>query len=64
MTIETKYNIGDEVYCTIDSEIYELKVIGIKVMIFPIFRCIEYEVVEGDNEPPFYIKEEELLKSL
>lgn len=64
MTIKTKYNIGDKVYCKIGSEIYELKVIGVKVKISPIFRCIEYEVVEGDNEPPFYIKEEELLKSL
>lgn len=32
MTIETKYNIGDEVYYKRFGEVYELKIVGVKVI--------------------------------
>ena len=71
MTIETKYNIGDEVWYKGFSNIYQLKVIGIKIIMHSSLELIEYDVVEVDDDIPLSIQEillfptkEELLKSL
>ena len=71
MTIETKYNIGDEVWYKGFPNIYQLKVIGIKIIMRSSLELIEYDVVEVDDDIPLGIQEillfptkEELLKSL
>ena len=71
MTIETKYNIGDEVYYKRFGEIYELKIKGVKFTKNPPICFTEYYVVEKDDNITICIAEEllfptkeELLKSL
>lgn len=71
MTIETKYNIGDEVYYKRFGEVYELKIIGVKVIEKKPISSIEYYVIEDDDnismclaEQLLFPTKEELLKSL
>ena len=71
MTIETKYNIGDEVWFKRFSEIYKLRIVGVSVLEKPPISFIEYYVVEeGDDisiclaEQILFPTKEELLKIL
>lgn len=71
MTIETKYNIGDKVYYKRFCEIYELRIVGVKVVEKPPISLIEYYVVEEGDDISICLAEqllsptkEELLKSL
>lgn len=71
MKIETKYNIGQEVYYKRFGEIYELEIKGVKFTKKPPIYLTEYYVVEkGDNvtmciaEELLFPTKEELLKSL
>ena len=71
MTIETKYNIGDEVWIMVRGECYQLKVVGIRTNSLKYYKSIEYFVSEDGDELSFTFGEselfptkEELLKSL
>ena len=71
MTIETKYNIGDEVYYKRFCEIYKLRIVGVRVIEKPPISFIEYYVVEEEDDISISLAEqllfstkEELLKSL
>jgi hypothetical protein len=71
MTIETKYNIGDEVYYKRFGEIYKLRITGVKVIEKAPISSVEYYVVEDNDSISMLIAEqllsptkEELLKSL
>ena len=71
MTIETKYNIGDKVFYKRFCEIYELRIIGVKVIEKAPISSVEYYVVEDADGISILIAEqllsptkEELLKSL
>lgn len=71
MKIETKYDIGDEVWIMIYGECYQLRVVGIRITKLKNHKAIEYFVSEdGDelsftfDESEFFPTKEELLKSL
>lgn len=71
MTIETKYNIGDKVYYKRFGEVYELKIIGVKVIERKPISSVEYYVIEDDDnismclaEQLLFPTKEELLNSL
>lgn len=70
MTIETKYNIGDEVYYKRFGEVYKLKIIGVKVIERKPISSVEYYVIEDDDNISMCLAEQllsptkELLKSL
>lgn len=60
MTIETKYNIGDEVWCAnIFGEPFQLKIYGIAIEILGKRTFISYYV--GLNEVSSTLKREDLL---
>lgn len=60
MTIETKYNIGDEVwYANIFGEPFQLKIYGIAIEILGDRTFISYYV--GLNEVSSTLKREQLL---
>ena len=71
MKIETKYDIGDEVWIMIFGECYQLIVAGIRTTTLKGYKSIEYYVAEDGDELSFTFEEsvlfptkEELLKSL
>lgn len=60
MTIETKYNIGDEVWCAnIFGEPFQVKIYGIAIEILGNRTFISYYV--GLNEVSSTLKKEQLL---
>lgn len=60
MTIETKYNIGDEVWCAnVFGEPFQLKIYGIAIEILGKRTFISYYV--GLNEVSSTLKKEQLL---
>ena len=72
MTIETKYNIGDEVWCLIGGIPIPVVVVSISVVYNKYYKSIRYklgEKIDGDitislGESNLYPTKEELLKSL
>jgi hypothetical protein len=68
MTIETKYNIGDEVWCMKDNRCRCTKVESIRIMIHHYTSSIEigYFIEAGEwiEEERIFPTKEELLKSL
>ena len=71
MTIETKYNIGDEVWCYIASECLLLRVVGICILWDKSSKSIRYILSEDGvdltitlGESVLFPTKEELLKSL
>ena len=69
MTIETKYNIGDEVWVLDGLEPISREVLRIDIEVYNAKTIIEYDVMVGDVLTGFYEREifptkEELLKSL
>jgi hypothetical protein len=71
MTIETKYNIGDEVWCAnIFGEPFQLKIYGVFIEILGNRTFIYYYVglnevsITLKNEQLLFPTKEELLKSL
>ena len=74
MTIETKYNIGDEVWLMYENRAVTAKVISMKVtveelMFGTIIENIYYRIKNQRfdreiSEPHIYASKEELLKSL
>lgn len=71
MTIETKYNIGDEVWCYIVGECFPLRVVGIRILWDKSYKSINYILSEDGvdltitlGESVLYPTKEELLKSL
>lgn len=72
MTIETKYNIGDEVWGEWYMEIVKFKVKGISIIVEGIQPSILYDLVDaqdytndaGMTEEDLFPTKEELLKSL
>lgn len=71
MTIETKYNIGDEVWANILDEPYNFIVKGIKFVCDRFHKHITYTLLEegGDififlDEKELFPTKEELLNSL
>lgn len=71
MTIETKYNIGDEVWFMLCDEPELTTVEAIKVSFTRNMRYLDYYVVPKDSTVGCYVEEgslhstkEELLKSL
>ena len=71
MKIETKYDIGDEVWIMIRGECYQLRVAGIRTTTLKGYKSLEYFVSEEGEELSFTFEEselfptkEELLKSL
>ena len=71
MTIETKYNIGDEVWAKRYCNFYKLKITQVVIKASLSFTYIEYMAVEeGDYiqlifpERDLFSTKEELLKSL
>ena len=69
MTIETKYNIGDEVWCSIYNGI-KMKITAIHILAVAVDNVtIEYSVMWNGGawsrmENEIFSTEEELLKSL
>lgn len=69
MTIETKYSIGDEVWCNIYNGI-KLKITAVHVIVTTVDNVIiEYSVMRNGiawckTENELFPTEEELLKSL
>ena len=71
MTIETKYNIGDEVWVNVYDKPYSFIVKGIRLVCDKFRKRITYALLEegGDtliylDEKELYPTKEELLKSL
>lgn len=77
MIIETKYNIGDEVWAIIENEVQKLRIQECKVFTARAtrsddgkFQVIEYRIVyyfgdgEWASESKCFATKEELLKSL
>ena len=71
MTIETKYNIGDEVWANVLNEPYNFIVKGIKFVCDRFHKRITYTLLEEGGDTLIYLDEnelfptkEELLKSL
>jgi hypothetical protein len=77
MTIETKYDIGDEVWVIIENEVQKLRIQECKVSTaratrseYGKFQVIEYRIVyyfgdgEWVSESKCFPTKEELLKSL
>ena len=77
MTIETKYNIGDEVWCILDNEVQHCEIIDIDITIAgkycnakdrfeSVIKMVEYKVSYGHivAEYKLYPTKEDLLKSL
>jgi hypothetical protein len=71
MTIETKYNIGDEVWANVLDKPYNFMVKGIKFVCDGFYKRITYTLLEeGEDififldEEELYPTKEELLKSL
>lgn len=72
MTIETKYNIGDEVWGEWYMEIAMFKVKGISIIVAGIKPSILYDLVDTQDytndaimtEECLFLTKEELLKSL
>ena len=72
MTIETKYNIGDEVWCFMGSIPIPIIVVGIRIIYDEHYNSILYHLAEELGEPfaitldesVLYPTKEELLKSL
>lgn len=71
MTIETKYNIGDEVWVNVYGETYNFIVKGIRFVCDKLYKRIVYTLLEEGGDTPIYLDEselfptkEELLKSL
>ena len=71
MTIETKYNVGDEVWVSVKGEPTQGKVRGIDVHIGKmgdtIYGRVTYDVISYEmpyNESAVFPTKEELLKSL
>lgn len=71
MTIETRYNIGDEVWANVIGEPYNFIVKGIRFVCDIFHKRIVYTVLEEGGDTLIYLDEkelfptkEELLKSL
>lgn len=71
MRIETKYDIGDEVWIMILGECYQLRVVGISTTTLKGYKSTNYYVSEDGEDLSFTFEEsvlfptkEELLKSL
>lgn len=71
MQIETKYNIGDEVWVHVFGETYNLIVKGIRFVCDKLYKRIVYALLEEGEDTTIYLDEcelfptkEELLKSL
>lgn len=77
MTIETKYNIGDEVWCILDNEVQHCEITDIYIAIAgkycelkcrfkSVLKTVEYKVSYGHivAEYKLFPTKEELLKSL
>lgn len=77
MTIETKYNIGDEVWCILDNEVQHTEIIDIEITIAgkcnhsidryePAIARVEYRVNCGHlvAEYKLFPTKKELLKNL
>ena len=69
MIIETKYNIGNDVWIRVRGECYKLKVTGIRISYYKNFFSIDYIVSEDGesldytfNESLLFHTKEELLK--
>ena len=69
MTIETKYNIGDEVWFMDGLEPTSKEILRIDIEVYNVKNIIEYDVMVGGVLTGFYEHEifptkEELLKNL
>ena len=72
MTIETKYNIGDEVWCFIGSTPIPIVVVGIRIICDEYYKSIYYHLAEELGKPfaislgesVLFPTKEELLKSI
>ena len=72
MTIETKYNIGDEVWCFIGGIPIPVIVVGIRISYSKGYQSITYNLAEDVDEPfaislgesVLFPTKEELLKSM
>lgn len=69
MTIETKYNIGDQVWFMDGLEPVSKEILRIDIEVYNVKTIIEYDVMLGDIITGFYEHQifptkEELLKSL
>lgn len=71
MTIETKYNIGDEVLGYIARECFLLRVVGIRILWHKSDKSINYILAEDGvdltitlGESRLFLTKEELIKSL
>lgn len=72
MQINTKYNIGDEVYALFNNKVKNFIITGISIVAkekFPILiRYISFNIITGEymkiDEKEIFPTKEELLKSL
>ena len=71
MTLQTKFDIGNEVYCKIFTKIYKVRIVGVKFIQKRPIVSVEYYVVKDNSkiarlidEQFLFLTKEELLKSL
>lgn len=61
MQIETKHNIGDEVWANVVGEPYNFIVKGIRIVCDRFHKRIVYTVLEEGGDTLIYLDEEELF---
>lgn len=61
MTIETKYNIGDEVWVNVYGETSNFIVKGIRFVCDKLYKRIVYTLLEEGGDTPIYLDESELF---
>ena len=68
MTIETKYNIGDEVWFMYENRAHKSKINAIYVSFYEDMQTVKYSfgnyIYEFKQNEELYLTKEELLKSL
>ena len=68
MTIETKYNIGDEVWFMHENRVHKSKIGAIYITLYDDMRVVKYSfgnyILEFKENEELYRTKEELLKSL
>ena len=61
MIIETKHNIGDEVWANVIGEPYDFIVKGIRFVCDRFHKRIVYTILEAGEDTLIYLDEEELF---